>query len=83
VARSVELSKHAEKNIGKKVDAKDGEKVIEAIEALGDDPFPRGSKKIRREEGLFRIRVGDYRILYEVGKTRVLVVDVGKRKDIY
>jgi mRNA interferase RelE/StbE len=55
-----------------------------AIQALRADPRPPACKKLSgREE--YRIRVGDYRILYEVEDTvlRVLVVKVGHRRDVY
>jgi mRNA interferase RelE/StbE len=55
------------------------------IEALGQNPRPRGVKKIEAKEDLYRIRVGDYRIIYEVQDKilLVLVVKLGNRKDIY
>ena len=56
-----------------------------AIGALAEEPRPTGSKKLRGAEGLYRIRVGDYRAIYRVEDDRriVLVIDVGNRKDIY
>src|SRR4051812_18331584 len=40
--------------------------VDTAILALADNPHPPGSKKLRGQENLYRIRVGDYRVLYQV-----------------
>jgi mRNA interferase RelE/StbE len=61
------------------------ERVDRAILALADVPRPRGCQKLRGAEDTYRIRVGDYRILYEVhdDKLVVLVVHVGDRKDVY
>jgi len=60
-------------------------RVRDKILALADDPHPPGSKKLRGEDELYRIRSGDYRILYQIdaGQLVVLVVDVGHRRDIY
>ena len=54
------------------------------ILALAEDPYPPGAKKLQGSE-FFRVRVGDYRILYTVERRRlvILVVRVGHRRDIY
>jgi mRNA interferase RelE/StbE len=55
------------------------------IDALAHDPRPRGVKKLAGGEALYRLRVGDYRVIYQV-RDRVLVVlvvDVGHRRDVY
>lgn len=61
-------------------------KIIDKAESLSENPFPQGCLKLKglREE-LWRVRVGDYRILYQVDQS-VEIVDirkVGHRKDIY
>jgi len=55
-----------------------------AILDLGNDPRPKGSKKLKSRDG-FRIRVGDYRIIYDVYDSVFVVdiIDLGHRKDIY
>uniref|UniRef100_UPI0032178DB5 type II toxin-antitoxin system RelE family toxin n=1 Tax=uncultured Draconibacterium sp. TaxID=1573823 RepID=UPI0032178DB5 len=55
-----------------------------AIEKLAENPRPFGYKKLRGEEA-YRIRVGQYRIIYEIDDHRIIVtvVSVGHRKDIY
>lgn len=40
--------------------------VIEAVEALQEDPFPPGCRKLHGTEHQYRIRVGDYRVIYQV-----------------
>lgn len=49
------------------------------------DPRPPGAKKLAGGDGEWRVRTGDYRVVYEIhDKTlRVLVVAVGHRRDIY
>jgi len=56
-----------------------------AIDALAANPRPDGSRKIVGSDALYRIRIGDYRVVYEIEDDRliVLVVKVGHRRDIY
>ncbi len=70
----------------KKLDKKTYEKIIRKIEMLANDPFLTNTKKIiGRKEKLFRVRAGDYRILYEVylDKNVVLIVNIDKRSRVY
>jgi mRNA interferase RelE/StbE len=55
------------------------------IRALSRDPRPPGVLKMEGEENLYRIRVGDYRIIYRIEEDvlLVLVVAIGDRKDVY
>lgn len=55
-----------------------------AILDLGNDPRPQGYIKLKGRAG-FRIRVADYRIIYEIQDSILLVdvIDLGHRKDIY
>lgn len=59
-------------------------RILAAIDALADDPRPPGCKKLVGQDG-WRIRVGDYRIVYETHDQvlLVVVVDVGHRSEIY
>lgn len=79
----VEIRKKAAKVLYK-LPAKDREKLIVKIQALAENPHPRGSKNLIGREG-WRIRVGNYRVIYEIdnGKLVILVLDIGHRKDIY
>ena len=55
------------------------------IDILAENPFPRGVKKPSAEENIYRFRIGDYRIIYQVkGKALlVLILKLGHRKDVY
>ena len=55
------------------------------IEALREDPFPAGCKKMAAIPDAWRIRAGDYRVVYQVhrGVLLVIVLTVGHRKDVY
>ncbi len=60
-------------------------RLIPSIRHLGEDPRPPGAKKLQGAEDLWRIRVGDYRIVYLIEDT-IMIVDVlqvAHRKDIY
>jgi mRNA interferase RelE/StbE len=61
------------------------QRVNAALECLAENPRPHGSLKIKGEDNLYRIRVGKYRVLYEIhDKTvTVLVVRIRHRKDAY
>lgn len=59
-------------------------RVVERIQRLADDPRPPGCEKLSGEEK-YRVRQGDYRILYEVADAiiTVIVVKIGHRRDVY
>jgi mRNA interferase RelE/StbE len=61
------------------------ERVLDAMDGLRKDPRPPGCAKLKGEDDLWRIRVGDYRVVYAVedDKLIVLVVRVAHRKDVY
>lgn len=69
----------------RKLDAAARRRVQAAIELLADDPRPSGAKKLARGNGEWRVRTGDYQILYEIHDETllVLVVALGHRRDIY
>lgn len=60
-------------------------RIVAAAEALQDNPRPRGCVKLEGADDLWRIRVGQYRVVYTVkdDKLLVLVVRVAHRKDAY
>lgn len=60
------------------------DRLVLAITRLGSNPRPSGVKKLSGREA-WRIRVGDYRVIYEIrdADRTVLVVDVGHRREIY
>ena len=59
--------KSTERDI-RKIDPKQVPRLIEAIESLIEDPFPLQCHRLRGTEKLYRIRIGDYRVIYEVNK---------------
>ena len=61
----VRLSKKAYRSI-ESLDKEIAQRVFEKLRGLEDNPFPRGALKLRGEKDSYRIRVGDYRILYRI-----------------
>ena len=60
-------------------------RIVERIHALADDPRPQGCEKLAGYADRFRIRQGNYRVVYLVDDQRreITVFKVGDRKEIY
>ena len=62
-------------------------RILTALTTLGDDPYREDAdiKKLTGPSGLYRLRVGNYRVAYQVegGELIILVVKVGDRRDVY
>jgi mRNA interferase RelE/StbE len=80
---NVGLRASAEKEL-RKIPANDLARIIERIAALGGNPRPEGAAKLSGEEK-YRIRQGDYRIVYAIDEDAktVLIVKIGNRRDVY
>lgn len=61
------------------------DRVLGAIEALQEVPRPPGSKKLVGEQTAWRVRVGDYRVIYDVFDESLIitVVRAGHRREVY
>ncbi|MCG8556113.1 MAG: type II toxin-antitoxin system RelE/ParE family toxin [Proteobacteria bacterium] len=81
---SVELSRSAEKAL-RKLPRDDLRHIAAALKRLESDPRPQGSRKLSGYDDVLRIRVGRYRIIYNIIEERVLVIvlKIGHRRDIY
>jgi len=81
---SIQFSPSVEKDL-RRLPKTVASRVMAAIEALATEPFPRQSIKLSNAEGLYRVRVGSYRIVYEVDTpTGTIVVHyVRHRSDVY
>lgn len=64
---------------------RDAKRVFDAIEDLESVPRPAGAKKLSGEDGVYRARVGSYRILYDIYDSElvVLIIKVGNRREVY
>lgn len=80
---TIKITRKAQKALAK-IPVTYQEKTIEAIYALSENPYPNGSKKLTNREA-WRIRVGVYRVIYEVHEDilSILVIQIGHRKNIY
>jgi mRNA interferase RelE/StbE len=69
----------------KRLDRKIISRLISAIDSLSANPFPSGVRKLQGADKTYRIRIGDYRIIYEVIHERIVIViiRVRHRKDVY
>ena len=60
-------------------------RILQTIEQLATEPYPHGVRKLVGSERTYRIRVGDYRVVYNVVSSTLIIqiIRVGHRKDIY
>ncbi|MFJ2368251.1 type II toxin-antitoxin system RelE/ParE family toxin [Microbacterium sp. NPDC087665] len=81
---SVELTSAAAKEI-RKLDPSIRRRILYGISALERDPRPPGVRKLAGFGDAWRIRIGDYRVLYEVVDSRVIVTvfRIAHRRDVY
>ena len=65
--------------------ARDRVRVARKIDSLAGNPRPLGVEKLRGAQNLWRVRVGDYRIIYTVRDEvlLVLLVRIGNRREVY
>ncbi len=80
----VDIAKDVRKKDFRSIPTKDITKIVKKIESLAHNPYPPAAVRLKgREE--WRIRQGDYRILYVVNEkvVTVFVVKVGHRREIY
>ena len=69
----------------KAIPKRDHRRITIAIELLSENPFPNNARKIAGHTNDYRVRVGDWRIIYEVqnNKLIIFVLRIGHRKDVY
>jgi mRNA interferase RelE/StbE len=79
----IQILRRAQKELAQ-LPRQEYERIKEFIEKLSQDPRPQGCKKLSGREG-WRIRVGDYRIIYEIDDAQraVTVLHMGHRHDVY
>jgi mRNA interferase RelE/StbE len=78
-------SRHQRRESFRKLSAAVRASLAPKIDLLARNPRPSGTKKLVGEKNGWRLRVGDYRILYEIRDSdyRVLIVIIGHRRDVY
>lgn len=80
----IQIKPSAQKELAKVPQPQRG-RIAKRIDRLAADPRPKDSKKLSTEQSLYRVRVGDYRVIYQIedDKLLVLVVRIGSRGDVY
>jgi mRNA interferase RelE/StbE len=80
---NIEIKRSAVKEI-RKLPSSEIKKILSAIKTLENDPRPHGCIKLTQEEK-YRIRVGQYRILYSIEDEALVIyiVKIAHRKDVY
>ncbi|GKS58592.1 hypothetical protein YTPLAS18_21190 [Nitrospira sp.] len=84
MAYSILLAPSAELQL-KALTAPVQKRLVKRLKSLRETPRPDGVKKLAGEDDLYRIREGDYRIIYTIQDKNliVLVVKIGDRKEVY
>lgn len=84
MAYRVEVSPAAARQL-RKIDRRSLSDIAEKIDSLALEPRPRDCQKLRGHQGLYRVRVGEYRIIYGVEDRLVVVVvlKIGDRAEVY
>lgn len=84
MAYRIELSPSAARQL-KRIDRRLLPRIAEKINSLAIEPRPHGVEKLSAQHDLYRVRVGDYRIVYGVEDRSVLVaiLRVGNRSEVY
>ena len=83
-SHSIEVSRTAEKQL-RRLERQDQIRVLRAVRDLAMDPRPRGCRKLRGFDDVYRIRVGTFRVIYSIDDKRILVIilKVGHRGSVY
>jgi mRNA interferase RelE/StbE len=81
---NVTITARAEREL-KRLDRTTKNRVVKAILDLSPNPRPAGCPKVKSEEGVWRIRVGDWRIGYQINdaSSEVTIIRVGHRSEFY
>lgn len=60
-------------------------RIVSAVDNLSSTPYPQGVRKLAGTEDSYRIRIGNYRVIYKIIENKLIVeiIRVGHRKDIY
>jgi len=81
---TVEVRPAARKQINA-ITPRDRARILRKVATLADDPRPPGVRKLTGADALWRLRIGDYRVVYAIHDDRLLVtvVEVGHRRLVY
>lgn len=79
------LWKHSAERELRKIEPKHISRIIKSIEGLTINPFPPGYLKLQTSEKLYRIRIGNYRVIYmvEIESKEVVIYYIRHRREAY
>ena len=82
---SLAIKKSAARDLETVPGKKDRQRIVARIERLAENPRPPGVEKLSGTADKYRVRQGDYRVVYELDEKAgsVLIVKIGHRKDVY
>jgi mRNA interferase RelE/StbE len=85
MAYTIEVTRPAERDVRSIKEQSVKQAIRRAIEALAEEPFPRGAKKLRGLPEIWRIRIGGWHVVYTVEGDRlvVLILMIAGRGDVY
>jgi len=80
----IEVTPRAGRDL-KALPLRERQRVADQIDAMKDNPRPQGCRKLMGRGDFYRIRVGDYRVVYQIEDEvlLILIVRIGDRKEIY
>jgi len=78
---NIEWKEHALQNI-KKLENSIARRIIKKVDELSENPFSKDIKRLKGSND-FRLRVGDYRVIFSIEKETIQILKVGHRKNIY
>jgi mRNA interferase RelE/StbE len=58
-------------------------RIVKKVEDMIEDPFSCDVKKLKGFHNYYRLRVGDYRVIFELNNSSIIILKVGHRKHIY
>jgi len=65
-----------------KLDFKLARRIILKVKSLSEDPFSKDIKRLQ-DEHTFRMRIGDYRVIFDIIRDAIIILKIGHRKNIY
>lgn len=80
----ISITNRAEKDL-KRLERSTKNRVVEAILSLSEEPHPAGGRKIQSEEGVWRIRIGDWRFAYTIDlpNQEITIIRIAHRREFY
>lgn len=80
----IELKQSAERDL-RRIPSTHVANILGKIESLGETPFPQQAQRLTNVEATYRLRVGDYRVIYQVDskQTAITVVYIRHRREVY